>query len=179
MAGILHYVLNWFTLYFPKISWFWSLIYHSTISSNSHQTISPLIKTNEISFPLPNHYAKLWHLCSFFPYFLSKTGPSICSTSHFSGSCCQKSCLFLYIKFFTQTFIEHLLHSRRHCSRCLKQLTEQNRKKKKKAKPPNLKKLHASEGIQAVNTVLLKTLNKYNMDINVGVDTFCGKVRAK
>ena len=85
----------------------------------------------------------------------------------------------MYIKFFTQTFIEHLLHARRHCSRCLKQLTEQNRKKKKRQKTPNLKKLHASERIQAVNTVILKTLNKYNMDINVGVDTFWGKIRAK
>lgn len=62
----------------------------------------------------------------------------------------------------------------------LKQLTEQNRKKKKKRQTiPNLKKLHPSEGIQAVNTVLLKILNKYNMDINVGVDTFCEKIRAK
>lgn len=59
----------------------------------------------------------------------------------------------------------------------LKQLTEQNRKKK--GTIPNLKKLHPSEGIQAVNTVLLKILNKYNMDINVGVDTFCEKIRAK
>lgn len=61
----------------------------------------------------------------------------------------------------------------------LKQLTEQNRKKKKRQTTPNLKKLHPSEGIQAVNTVFLKTLNEYNMDINVGVDTFCEKIRAK
>ena len=51
--------------------------------------------------------------------------------------------------------------------------------KRKRQTTPNLKKLHPSEGIQAVNIVFLKTLNEYNMDINVGVDTFCEKIRAK
>lgn len=57
----------------------------------------------------------------------------------------------------------------------LEYFTEQKRQKQPKS--PNLKNLHPSGGIEAVNTTLVKTSNKYNKHTNVEIDKFHGENR--